>query len=75
MKRYSDKQRLDFLERCKRESAPHEWVAVFDDGTLILDEPDEINGKYDVLTKPRPNIRQAIDAAMKSVQKPRRSVL
>lgn len=62
--KWTDKQRLDELERLHQEAAPQEWVGVLHDGTLVLDEPVAVEGKYDTITKPRPTIRAAIDAVL-----------
>lgn len=67
--KWTDTQRLNLLERLHRESAPQEWVGVLYDGTLVLDEPAAVEGKYDTITKPRPTIRAAIDAVLNERKK------
>lgn len=62
----TDKMRLDFLERLHTEEAPQEWVGILYDGTIVLDEPVSVEDKYDVVTRPRPTIRLAIDAAIRA---------
>lgn len=65
-KRITDRMRLNFLEAMKASAAPMDWVGVFDDGTIILSEPSELDSKYELVSNARPKIRQAIDAAIRA---------
>lgn len=69
MAKISDKERLDFLERLHIEANPFDWVGVLYDGTLVLDEPKEIDKQYDLVSNARPTFRQAIDAAIRAESK------